>query len=105
MSYTYKKVLWQACKVNDSSIVDEYGDVVRDDGVEITARKQPHEEVYKDSEGRELLTKSYFYVDPKIEPYASSIGKMDKLDGETVISIYQMCDLHNKVKMLRFITI
>ena len=33
------------------------------------------------------------------------ISKLDKLDGETVEDVYVMCDLYNKPKLLRFITI
>lgn len=105
MSYTHAKVLWKACEVINSSIVDEYGDITRQEAKYIIARKQPHEEVYQDSNGRELLTKSYFYVDPNVEPNALSINKMDTLDGETIVSIYQMCDLYNNIKLIRFITV
>ena len=105
MSYTYKKVSWQKNIKTGSSIVDEYGDLTRDEAVNIIARKQPHQQVIKVEDGRELLAKSIFYVDPQVEPNAFSIEKMDSLDGEDVIEIYEMCDLHNKVKMIRFITV
>lgn len=105
MSYTHKKVTWEKCVNNGNSIVNEYGDIVRQAVVTIIARKQPHAEVIQDANGREYLTRSYFYVDPATEHNALSIEKMDKLDGETIISIYEMCDLQNKVKMIRFITV
>lgn len=85
--------------------MNEYGDVTRPTSVTIKARKQPHEEVIKTSDGKEILTKSYFYVDPKIEPHALDIKYMDKLDGETVMQKYIMCDLSNKPKMVRYITV
>lgn len=105
MSYTHKEVLWEKCINNNPGIVDAYGDITRVTPVTIIARKQPHEDVIRDQHGNELLTKSYFYVDPKIEPNALSIDKMDKLDGETVMSKYEMCDLFNNVKLIRFITV
>lgn len=87
------------------TIMDEYGDIKRPEVVIVLARKQPHEEVLRTPNGKELLTKSYFYVDPRIEPNALKIKHMDKLDGETIINRYVMCDLHNRPKMIRFITI
>ena len=105
MYYTNKKVTWKQCAQTDGTIMNEYNDIVRKEDVIILARKQPHEEVLKTSDGKEILTKSYFFVDPKIEPNALSIEKMDKLDGETVMQKYIMCDLHNKPKMVRYITI
>lgn len=105
MSYTHKKVLWQTCNKINSSIVDEYGDIKRTTAVEIIARKQPHEEIITTSDGKELLTKNIYYVDPKVEPNAFSIKYMDTLDGEIVMQKYEMCDLYNRVKMIRFITV
>lgn len=105
MSYTYKKVLWKTCRVSSGSIVDEFGDLNQPKQVTIIARKQPYEDVIKTSDGRELLTRSVFYVDPKVEKNAFKIGKLDLLDGERVERIYEMCDLHNNVKMIRFITV
>lgn len=86
-------------------IMDEYNDIYRPTIMNIIVRKQPHEEVIKTSDGKEILTKSYFYVDPKIEPHALDIKYMDKLDGETVMQKYIMCDLCNKPKMVRYITV
>lgn len=105
MSYTFQKVSWQKSINKNNSIVDEYGDITRENAVTIIARKQPHQHVIKTNEGRELLAKCIYYVDPKVEPNAFSIAKMDTLDGETIEEIYQMCDLHNKVKLIRFITV
>ena len=85
--------------------MNEYGDVTRPTSVTIKARKQPHESILRTADGKELLTKSYFYVDPHIEPNALSIEKLDKLDGETVMEKYIMCDLSNKPKMVRYITV
>lgn len=87
------------------SIMDEYNDISRTDAIVIRARKQPHEEILKTSDGKEILTKSYFYVDPRVEPNALSIEKMDKLDGEIVMQKYIMCGLRNKPIMVRYITI
>lgn len=105
MSYTHKKVSWQACNKVTSSIVDEYGDIVRTTAVNIIARKQPHEEVITNSEGKTFLTKNIFYVDPNVEPNAFKIQEFDTLDNEMIIKKYEMCDLFNKVKMIRFITV
>lgn len=105
MSYTNKKVTWEKCNAYGDSIMNEYNDIYRSTSVTILARKQPHEDVIKTTDGKEILTKSYFYVDPKIEPHALDIEYMDKLDGETVMQKYIMCDLHNRPKMVRFITV
>lgn len=105
MSYTNKKVTWEQCSKTNNTIMNEYNDVVHNSGVTILARKQPREDVIKTNDGKEILTKSYFYVDPKIEPRALEINYMDKLDGETVMQKYIMCDLHNRPKMIRFITV
>lgn len=100
MSYTYGNVSWQK-----NTEIDEYGDITRQNPVTIRARKQPHEKVIKTTDGREILAKSIFYVDPKVEPNAFSIKKMDSLDGENIIEKYEMCDLFNRVKLIRFITV
>lgn len=105
MSYTQKKVSWEQCNVSDESIMDIYGDISRKASIIILARKQPHEEVITTNDGKTLLTKSIFYVDPAVEPNALSIEKMDKLDGETVIQKYIMCTINNKPKMVRYITV
>lgn len=114
MSYTNKKITWEKCNEESASeevnaygdsIMNEYNDICRSTPVAILARKQPHEDVIKTSDGKDILTKSYFYIDPKIEPRALEIKYMDKLDGETVMQKYVMCDLHNSPKMIRFITI
>lgn len=104
----YKTLVAQITEpVNEygDSIMDEYNDIYRPTVMDVMVRKQPHEEVLKTSDGKEILTKSYFYVDPKIEPHALDIKYMDKLDGEIVMQKYIMCDLHNKPKMVRYITI
>lgn len=87
------------------SIMNEYNDVFRPTIMDVIVRKQPHEEVIKTTDGKEILTKSYFYIDPRIEPHALDIKYMDKLDGETVMQKYIMCDLSNKPKMVRYITV
>lgn len=105
MSYTHKEVLWQACNKVGSSKVNAYGDIVRSKPVTITARKQPHEEIITNSEGKTFLTKNIYYVDPKVEPNAFNIEELDTLDGEMIINKYEMCTLFNKVKMIRFKTV
>lgn len=87
------------------SIMNIYGDIERIKEVPILARKQPKQEVINTPDGKTLLTKSTFYVDPYVSPSALLISKMDKLDGETIEQIYIMCDLYNKPKMIRFITV
>lgn len=103
------------CSINSSldenvdiygdDIMDIYGDIHRPQEIEVLVRKQPHENVINTSDGRTLLTKSIFYADPRVEPNAMKIAKMDKLDGETIVQIYVMCDRYNKPKMVRFITV
>lgn len=125
MSYTNKKITWEQCSTNVTKTVPSedlstnerrvvnnyetieniYGDISRPLSKTILARKQPHEQVIRTTDGKEVLTKSYFYVDPRVEPNALSIEKMDKLDGETVMEKYVMCDLSNKPRMVRYITI
>ena len=91
--------------VYEDDIMDVYGDVSRPYSIEVLVRKQPHEDVINTSDGRTLLTKSIFYADPRVEPNAMKIAKMDKLDSETIVQIYIMCDRYNKPKMVRFITV
>lgn len=100
MSYTNQIVNWQAHGTQDA-----YGDMQYSEAQSIKARKQPKQEIVKTSEGKELLSRSYFYVDPRVEPNALKIGKMDKLDGELITAKYEMCDRYNRVKMVRFITV
>ena len=127
MSYTFKKVQWEQSvrnyqytanentKASNStyteetsdifSIVDPYNDVSYKEAVSVIARKQPKSEVVKDTNGHEMLSKSVYYIDPSVEHNALSINKMDKLDGELIIDIYVMCNLYNKPRMVRCITI
>ena len=127
MSYTFKKVQWEQSvknhknavnentKANDStyaqeasdtfSIVDTYNDVAYKEAISVIARKQPKSEIVKDTNGHEMLSKSVYYIDPNVEHNALSINKMDKLDGELIIDIYVMCNLHNKPRMIRYITV
>jgi hypothetical protein len=127
MSYTFKKVQWEQSvrnyqhAVNENtkasnptyteetsdifSIVDSYNDVSYKEAVSVIARKQPKSEIVKDTNGHEMLSKSVYYIDPSIEHNALSINKMDKLDGELIIDIYVMCNLYNKPRMIRCITI
>lgn len=106
MSYTQKKVSWEQCnRESDKVVENEYGDISRKASVQVLVRKQPHEDVITISEGKTVLTKSIFYVDPTIEPNALNIAYMDKLDGETVIQKYVMCTRSNKPRMVRYITV
>ena len=100
MSYTKKKVSWE-----EHGIQDAYGDMTYSEVQKVAARKQPHREIVKTPEGKELLSKSYFYVDPFIEPQASKISEMDKLDCELILAKYSMCGLFNKPRMFRFLTV
>ena len=100
MSYTRKEVSWQAHGKQDA-----YGDMPYLEKGKVKVRKQPKQSIIKTSEGKELLSKSYFYVDPRIEPRALEILEMDKLDGERIVERYVMCDLGNKPKLVRFITV
>ena len=99
MSYTNQEVSWQA-----HSSQDTYGDMQYASPRTIKARKQPKQEIVKTPEGKEMLSKSYFYVDPKVEPAALEISSMDTLDGELIVARYVMCDVANRPKMVRFIT-
>lgn len=100
MSYTNLEVSWEAKQPQN-----EYGDIVYDEPISIKTRKQLHEEIVKTAEGKEELSKHYFYVDPSVEPNALKIENYDRLDGELIVSTYDMCTLGNKVRMRRFITI
>ena len=100
MSYTNQEVSWEPHDQQDS-----YGDIEHPECRTVKVRKQCKQEIVKTAEGRELLSRSYFYVDPHVEPAASDIGEMDRLDGELIVSKYAMCDIRNKVKMIRFITV
>ena len=100
MSYTNQKVSWE-----HRTSQDIYGDISHNTAVSIIARKQPHQEVIKTSDGRELLSKSIYYVEVKVEPNALSIARLDKLDGEIVESIYVMCDLGNTPKLVKLVTV
>ena len=100
MSYTNEEVSWQA-----HSAQDDYGDMQYVAAQAVKVRKQPKQEIVKTAEGKELLSRSYFYVDPRVEPNAFEIDKMVKLDGELVVARYVMCDIRNKPKLIRFITV
>ena len=100
MSYTNEQITWESATKENN-----YGDVNYAKAVSIFARKQPKQDLVKTSEGREVLSRSIFYVDPKVEPRAATIKRLDKLDGEQVESIYVMCDRMNRPKMYRFITV
>lgn len=100
MSYTNTKVEWEA-----RSTQNTFGDMSYSESVFIKARKQPVQQIVKTAEGKEELSKHYFYVDPSIEKKALEIKNMDKLDGELIVDTYKMCDLNNKVRMVRFITV
>lgn len=100
MSYTNTKVTWESAGAEDT-----YDDVSYSPVIKISARKQPRQELIRTPDGRELLSRSIFYVDPKIEAVAASIKRLDKLDGEKIEAIYVMCDLLNRPKMYKFITV
>lgn len=100
MSYTNKKVIWQSAKK-----ADQYGDVQYSEAVTVTVRKQPKQELVRTSDGRELLCRSIFYVDPHVEHNVAQIKRLDLLDGERVEDTYVMCDRMNRPKMYRFITV
>lgn len=100
MSYTNKKVSWQSTKK-----ADQYGDTQYSKAVTVTVRKQPKQELVRTSDGRELLCRSIFYVDPHVEHNAAQIKRLDLLDGEKVEDTYIMCDRMNRPKMYRFITV
>lgn len=107
MSYTHANVSWEACASldDDGNILNRYGDIEYEEPVDIIARKQPHNEVINGEGGKIYLSKSIYYVDPNVESNASEIRKYDKLDGEMIINIYEMRDLYNRIKMIRFITV
>ena len=100
MSYTNKKVTWESAGEENA-----YNDALFGQAVTISVRKQPKQELIKTSDGRELLCRSIFYVDPKVEPNAAQIKRLDKIDGERVEDTYVMCDRGNRPKMYRFITV
>ena len=96
-AYAQKMVKWEARKPQN-----RYGDIEYELPVEIKARKQPHEDIIKTAEGKELMSKHVFYVDAS---ETRQIEDMDKLDGELVVSKYVMCSLNNKARLVRFITV
>lgn len=100
MSFTNKKVVWES-----SGEINIYNDAQSGRAVTILVRKQPKQELIRTSDGRELLCRSVFYVDPKVEPNASKIKRLDKIDGEKIEDVYIMCDIMNRPKMYRFITV
>ena len=100
MSSTNAQVIWES-----AGEVNTYNDIPYSMAVTIRARKQPKQELIKTTDGREILSRSIFYVDPKVEANASAIKRLDKLDGEKVESIYVMCDRANRPKRYRFMTI
>lgn len=100
MSYTNMKVTWES-----AGEVDTYNDIQYGSAVTISVRKQPRQELIRTSDGREILCRSIFFVDPYVEPRAASIKRLDKLDGEKVEDTYVMCDRMNRPKMYRFITV
>ena len=102
---TNDTIEYQINEYGDVVVENEYGDVSRKSPVQVWVRKQPHEDVITTAEGKTILTKSIFYVDPTIEPNALNIRYMDKLDGETVFQKYVMCTRSNKPRMVRFITV
>ena len=100
MSYTNTKVTWE-----QKETVDMYGDITRKQPTSIEARKQPKQALVKIADGRELLSKTIYYVDPLREVNALSIEEQDKLDGEIVVQKYVMCNLQNKPRMVRLVTV
>lgn len=100
MPLTNLSVTWESI-----GVFDKYSDAQYGSAVTILARKQPKQELLRTSDGRVLLCRSIFYVDPRVEPNAAAIKRLDKLDGEKVEDTYVMCDLSNRPKMYRFITI
>lgn len=100
MSYTFLKVSWQAH--NGTSV---YGDYEYSAPVSIIARKQQTEEIVQTTEGKELLSKHVFYVEPNKEPNALFITEMDKLDNELVLKKQTFNNIFNEPKLLKFITV
>ena len=100
MSYTFKEVSWEARKPQNL-----FGDIEYENTKSIKARKQLKQELIKTAEGKEVLSKSIFYVESYTEAEAFNIAEMDKLDGETIIQKYEMCDLVNNVILIKFATV
>lgn len=100
MSYTHQKVAWEARQPQNV-----YGDFSYASSQLITARKERKQAIVKTVEGRELLSRTTYYVSPTEESNALLIEEMDKLDGELIVSRYQMCSLKGTVKLIRFITV
>lgn len=100
MSYTNTQVSWQK-----RTSLNQYGDYATESSIIVRARKQSHEEVIEDENGKSYLTKNIYYLDPIVEPNATKINRLDYLDGELVLKKYEMCDLMNRVKMVRYITV
>lgn len=106
MSYTNAHVSWQGCiRENGTPKQDAYGDMQYLEAETIRARKQPMQELVRTADGREYLSRSIYYIDPRVSPQATQVQAQDKLDGELVIDTYVMCDLRNRPRMVRARTI
>lgn len=100
MSYTNQEVSWEA-----HGLQDDYGDLSYRAARTIKARKQPKQELIKTSEGKEVLSRTFYYVDPRQEENALNIQNADRLDGELIVARYVMCDFLNRPKMVRLVTV
>ena len=97
MQYTNQLVIWETRKPQDA-----YGDIEYEAPKVIRARKQGRQQIVRNKEGKELLSRNYYYVAPAD---GNQISEMDKLDGELIIDKYVMSGLGNSPVLIRLITV
>lgn len=102
MSYTNQEVSWSHIKSEPDK--DTYGDLVRGRSTTLKARKQVKRELVRYLDGREVVSRTYYYIDPIQFPEALKIERLDTLDGEIVEDVYIMVSLAGKPKMIRVMT-
>lgn len=94
--YLNQKALWAPVSVN--AVNDPYGDIKNASGVTIDVRRQEHVEEVRTADGTLHHTNFIYYTrdDVKVD---------DRLDGNLVISAYDMRTLGGACKLRRLKTI
>ena len=80
------------------SSVNSYGDVQRGSGVSIPVRRQEHIEEVRLKDGTIHKTKYIYYT-------LSNVNEDDLLDGNLVVSVYDMRTLSGKRRLRRLLTV
>lgn len=94
--YLNQKALWSPVTVN--AISNPYGDIKNDSAITIDVRRQEHVEEVRASDGTIHHTNYIYYThaDVKVD---------DRLDGNLVISVYDMRTLGGSRRLRRLKTI